>query len=219
MLSREQASAMLSLQAEMNRKIDPDWVAAAYPYLRAVIVEGSEAIEHHGWKWWKKQERDLAQLQMELVDIWHFLLSEILLRQGGDRERALLSLMRLLDSETAGEQIDFDGRTWRLDTLNLLEKFELLIGLSANRRIDLTLFGSILRDCKMEWLDLYRQYVGKNVLNTFRQDHGYKEGCYRKLWAGREDNEFLAEILAAADPEQPDYREFVYSELAKRYPA
>ncbi|MYA37898.1 MAG: dUTP diphosphatase [Gammaproteobacteria bacterium] len=219
MLSREQASAMLSLQAEMNRKIDPQWVAAAYPYLRAVIVEGSEAIEHHGWKWWKKQDRDLAQLQMELVDIWHFLLSEILLREGGNQKRALASLMRLLDAKTADEEIDFDGRIWRLDRLDLLEKFELLIGLSANRRVDLTLFGSILHDCKMEWLDLYRQYVGKNVLNTFRQDHGYKEGRYRKLWSGREDNEFLAEILADADPEQPDYRELVYSELAKRYPA
>lgn len=210
---------MLSLQAEMNRKIDPDWVAAAYPYLRAVIVEGAEAIEHHGWKWWKKQERDLAQLQMELVDIWHFLLSEILLREGGDQKRALISLMRLLASKSADEKIDFDGRTWRLDRLNLLEKFELLIGLSANRRIDLALFGSILRDCEMEWFDLYRQYVGKNVLNAFRQDHGYKEGLYRKLWAGREDNEFLAEILAATDPEQPGFRELVYSELAKRYPA
>ena len=218
MLSREQASAMLSLQAEMNYRIDPGWVAAAYPYLRAVIVEGAEAIEHHGWKWWKKQERDDAQLQMELVDIWHFLLSEILLRHDGDRERALHALMRLLDSQAESEEIDFDARTWRPDRLDLLEKFELLIGLSANRRIDLTLFGSILRDCGMNWLDLYRQYVGKNVLNTFRQDHGYKEGRYRKLWSGREDNEILAEILADADPEQPDYRKLIYSELEKRYP-
>lgn len=218
MLSREQASAMLSLQAEMNHRIDPHWVAAAYPYLRAVIVEGAEAIEHHGWKWWKKQERDTAQLQMELVDIWHFLLSEILLRHDGDRERALDALIRLLDSKAGDEAIGFDGRTWRLDRLNLLEKFELLIGLSANRRIELALFGSILGDCGMNWLDLYRQYVGKNVLNMFRQDHGYKEGRYLKHWSGREDNEFLAEILTDADPDHPDYRKTIYFELEKHYP-
>lgn len=218
MLSREQASAMLSLQAEMNHRIDPGWVAAAYPYLRAVIVEGAEAIEHHGWKWWKKQERDNAQLQMELVDIWHFLLSEVLLREEGDQERALVALMRLLDSQTAAEEIEFDGGAWHLDRLNLLEKLELLIGLCATRRVNLAVFGSILLDCDMSWLDLYRQYIGKNVLNTFRQDHGYKEGHYRKVWSGREDNEFLAEILATSDPEQPGYREFIYSELAQRYP-
>ena len=72
MLLREQASTMLTLQMSMNEKVDPDWIAARYPYLRAVAIEGAEAIEHHGWKWWKKQEKDLPQLQMELIDIWHF---------------------------------------------------------------------------------------------------------------------------------------------------
>jgi len=209
---------MLSLQAEMNQRIDPGWVTAAYPYLRAVIVEGAEAIEHHGWKWWKKQERDVAQLQMELVDIWHFLLSEVLLRELGDHEQALASLMRSLNAEPTAAGIEFDGNSCRLEQLDLLEKLELLIGLCASRRVELAVFESILRDCDMDWLDLYRQYVGKNVLNMFRQDHGYKEGSYRKLWSGREDNEFLAEIIESTDPEQPAYRELVYAELAKRYP-
>ena len=53
--------------------------------LRAVAIEGAEAIEHHGWKWWKNR-KDLAQLQMELIDIWHFLLSELLLRNDGDQK-------------------------------------------------------------------------------------------------------------------------------------
>jgi len=59
---------MLELQATMNSKVDPDWINAKYPYLRAVAIEGAEAIEHHGWKWWKKQQKDLAQLQMELLE-------------------------------------------------------------------------------------------------------------------------------------------------------
>lgn len=218
MLSREQASAMLSLQAEINRKIDTDWVAARHAYLRAVMIEGAEAIEHHGWKWWKKQDCDLAQLQMELVDIWHFLLSEFLLREGGDHERALRALLDAVDAPAAGDVqgvVAFDGASRQLDELALLEKLELLIGLSAARRIDLALFGAIMRDCGMDWLGLYRQYVGKNVLNMFRQDHGYKEGRYRKIWAGREDNEWLAEILDATDPLRTDFRDAVYAALAR----
>lgn len=70
MPSPQQLNTMLSLQAAMNHKVDPDWVKAAYPYLRAVVVEAAEAIEHHGWKWWKKQSLDMAQLQMEVIDIW-----------------------------------------------------------------------------------------------------------------------------------------------------
>ena len=54
MLLIEQASTMLTLQTSMNVKVDPNWIQARYPYLRAVVIEGAEAIEHHGWKWWKK---------------------------------------------------------------------------------------------------------------------------------------------------------------------
>ena len=89
MLLTEQASTMLSLQTSMNIKVDPNWVEARYPYLRAVVIEAAEAIEHHGWKWWKKQEKDLPQLQMELIDIWHFILSEILLRNQADQDKSL----------------------------------------------------------------------------------------------------------------------------------
>ncbi len=209
---------MLSLQAEMNRKIDPDWLMAAYPYLRAVVIEGAEAIEHHGWKWWKRQSRDNEQLQMELVDIWHFLLSEILLREDGNQERALAWLMGSLDRGGSNGAIAFDGGSHHPQRMGLLEKLELLIGLSAARRIDLPLFGALLRDCGMDWLDLYRQYIGKNVLNRFRQDHGYKEGRYQKLWSGREDNEWLAEMLDRADADQPAFRERLYADLARLYP-
>ena len=93
MLSKEQAATMLSLQASMNARVDPDWITARYPYLRAVVIESAEAIEHHGWKWWKKQELDLPQLQMELIDIWHFILSELLLRNDGVESNALYQLL------------------------------------------------------------------------------------------------------------------------------
>ena len=38
-------------------------------------------------------------------------------------------------------------------------------------------------------------YIGKNCLNQFRQDNGYKEGHYIKVWNGKEDNVVMVEIL------------------------
>jgi hypothetical protein len=64
---------------------------------------------------------------------------------------------------------------------------------------------------------LFTRYVGKNVLNVFRQDHGYKEGTYIKQWQGREDNEHLVEVLAELDAGHPDYRQAVYDSLSARY--
>jgi len=219
MLLREQASTMFTLQMGMNAKVDPDWVAARYPYLRAVAIEGAEAIEHHGWKWWKKQEKDLPQLQMELIDIWHFILSEILLRNSGNVDASLAALMMLLDSANTQKIIDFDDQQYSIDELDLLTKLELLIALSVVRRIELELFQSIMSDCKISWIDLYRQYVGKNVLNMFRQDHGYKDGSYQKIWNGREDNEYLVEIIDSLDPNQAKFKDQVYIALKRSYPA
>ncbi len=213
LLTEIQAKTMLELQAQMNARVNPQWLQAGYPYLRAVVVEGTEAIEHHGWKWWKKQDRDLEQLRMELVDIWHFTLSAILIDTRGD----LPSAVAWLTGSDESDKIEFDSKSYILSELDLLAKLELLVGLSVSRRISLPLFTGLMHDCDMDWNEMYRQYVGKNVLNFFRQDHGYKEGSYIKVWSGREDNEHLVEIMSALDAASVDFRQSLYEHLAKRY--
>lgn len=219
MLSKDQATTMLTLQASMNAKVDPNWVQARYPYLRAVAIEGAEAIEHHGWKWWKKQDKDLAQLQMELIDIWHFILSEILLRNEEQEDEPLDALMYSLEAIATTDRVNLDGQDFVLAELDLLAKLELLIALAVVRRIDMALFAAIMADCEMDWTELFRQYVGKNVLNMFRQDHGYKAGTYQKEWLGREDNEHLVEVIHQLDANAPDFKDQVYVDLKARYPA
>src|SRR5690606_33754136 len=107
--------------------------------------------------------------------------SHILLETRGDNAAALQQLLTI-DTATT---VHFDGRDYPLADLDVVGKLELNIGLAAARRISLPLFAALLRACRMDWKDLFCQYVGKNVLNFFRQDHGYKEGTYRKLWSGR----------------------------------
>lgn len=207
--------SMLDLQGQMNSKVNPNWIHAGYPFLRAVLVEGGEAIDHHGWKWWKAQEKDIGQLRLELVDIFHFTLSHLILDAGGDLEVAAI----LLESgaNSSDDFIDFDEREYDIFALDTIEKLELMMGLAVSRRVSMKLFGALLEDCGMTWTDLYRQYVGKNVLNFFRQDNGYKAGSYRKEWAGREDNEHLLELMATLDASVSNFRELLYEQLTKRY--
>ena len=75
-----------------------------------------------------------------------------------------------------------------------------------------------MRACSLTPEQLYRHYVGKNVLNFFRQDHGYQEGTYVKLWQGREDNEHLSELLESLDDTDPEFPGAVYQALSARYP-
>lgn len=217
MLKKEQLLTMLEMQAGMNAKVNPNWLDAGYPFLLAAAIEGAEAIEHHGWKWWKAQSRDLEQLRMELVDVWHFALSAEMVHNHGDLNKAAdVMFAEFNDCMTS---VDFDGTEYDINEIEMLRQLELLIGLAAARRFSIALFEAIMVDCGMSWDDLYRQYVGKNVLNFFRQDNGYKAGTYQKLWEGREDNEHLVEILTVEDAAGPDFRDRVYSRLEERYSA
>jgi dimeric dUTPase (all-alpha-NTP-PPase superfamily) len=190
-------------------------VAANNNWHRAIQVEGVEAIEHHGWKWWKKQECDLAQLRMELVDIWHFVLSAELQIQFGNIGLAKKNMMAEIN--LFQKSVHFDGKYYVLAQLNLLEKLDVLVGLAAAKRTNLALFDTLLADCGLDWIELFKQYVGKNVLNVFRQDHGYKSGSYIKIWNDREDNEHLVEVLETVDLASANVQNEIYSSLETRY--
>ena len=69
----------------------------------------------------------------------------------------------------------------------------------------------------LDFDNLYSAYVGKNVLNFFRQDNGYKDGTYVKNWAGREDNEHLVDLVAPLDKGAADFADQVYQALEGRY--
>jgi hypothetical protein len=78
-------------------------------------------------------------------------------------------------------------------------------------------FRDLMLASGLDFDALYTAYVGKNVLNFFRQDHGYKEGTYLKNWAGREDNEHLVELMAGLDSDSDDFADDVYQALSGRY--
>lgn len=220
-LSIHQATIMLSLQDAMNRKVNPDWLTAGYPFLRAIVVEGAEGMEHHGWKWWKAQTADMPQLQMELIDIWHFMLSHFILNMVGSEGRIEVAASFICRQASMGmaDNLIFDGSQRDIEAMDIITKLELMIGLAVARRTSIPLFKSLMDDCGMDWNVLYRQYVAKNILNMFRQDNGYKQGTYRKIWNGQEDNEHLVELMSAIDADVPNYAGQLYDGLRQRYAA
>jgi dimeric dUTPase (all-alpha-NTP-PPase superfamily) len=206
--------AMLRLQDSMNRKIDSEWISKRHAYLRAVLVEAAEALEHYGWKWWKHQSPDWAQLRIELIDIWHFVLSEYLLRAEGDRTVAAQVMLADWASDAA---IEFDGARYDLHALDIRQQLELLAALAAVRRLNLPLVARLFAACELTPAALFREYVSKNVLNHFRQDNGYKTGAYKKFWDGAEDNVHMAEMLGAIHDTDERLPDVLYRALTQRY--
>lgn len=196
---------MLTLQDRMNTRVHPEWIDQHYEWYRAIWVECGELMDHIGYKWWKKQETDIEQVRLEVVDIWHFGLSA-LFTPGEDLE-ALASRVELDLYHAENDGSDLRAATEALAQDSL-----------ASRGFSVARFAQLLFASGMSFDELYRHYVGKNVLNFFRQDHGYKTGEYIKVWGGREDNEHLSEVLATLATDADDFPEQVYAALAARYP-
>ena len=214
-----QLITMLNLQDKMNSIVNTSWRSAGYNWMRAVMVEAVEAIEHQGWKWWKKQEPDLPQVRMELVDIWHFMLSQIII-EGRSRNNELLAddIIRLLSQYNVRE-----------NTPALIDSLQSLVGSSAAGSLDIKAFSAALAGSGLSWDDLYSTYVAKNVLNQFRQANGYKDGTYIKDWSAMklthtsidnralEDNDHLHDIMQFIDPSIEQYVEMLTTNLEHRY--
>jgi dUTPase len=195
---------MLNMQDNMNKKVNPDWVDQHYEWYRAAWIECGELIEHYGYKWWKKQTPDMDQVRLEAIDIWHFGMSALF----GDG-RSYEDIADIMTAELEGYQ--YGGQGVREATEALAENS------LATKRFSVALFWDLLHAVELDFSGLYKQYVGKNVLNFFRQDNGYKDGSYIKQWHGREDNEHLVEILDELDSQSPEFGDSVYKALQDRY--
>lgn len=195
---------MAALQARYNRALHPDWPRQGFEFYRAVWIECAELLDHYGWKWWQHQAPALAQVRLELVDIWHFGLSDLL--AAGTVDDALAARMvALSDPSAAG---DFRTAVEMLAQRSLTE-----------RRFDVAAFVAAMNALPMSLDELHLHYVGKNVLNAFRQAHGYRDGSYVKTWGGREDNEHLVELAGRLDATSATFADDLQAALEARYTA
>ncbi|MGB1296890.1 MAG: dUTP diphosphatase [Psychrobium sp.] len=204
-----QLSQMFAMQNKLNAAINPDWINdASQDWHCAVVVEGAEMIDHYGWKWWKHQTPDIEQVHLELVDIWHFLMSAELKRHPALSIEEAIEQSATIWSEHLNKIHD-EGK--------FLPLAKALVGKSALSEMPYSEFVKVMAVVDFDFDALYKWYIGKNVLNYFRQDHGYKDGSYIKVWNGREDNEHLADALntLACDELLADN---VYQALENAYP-
>jgi len=193
---------MFKLQNELNNNTNGEmWVDGLtkenrqISWYRCIYMEAAEAIDSFNWKHWKNinVEPDWANIKVELVDIWHFIMSEAI--RVGDQSYA-----------NQYEGVDAIGD---LDSKVLLQTLEKILSLAAQAKIEdndnavretIDLFFVALSHIGMDTGELYKRYVVKNQLNTFRQKNGYKDGSYIKIWGDVEDN-VVAFNMMDSDPE------------------
>ena len=201
---------MLQLQNSINEKVNPDWKKAGYEWYVAIYTEAVELLDHIGWKWWKKQEPNLEQCKLEIVDIWHFCLS-IYACDAEEHEYEKVAAQIALAFNPKSEHYD----PFKIDVRKMVEAF--IRETIETKKPNLYLLAAIMKMLGMSFDDLYSGYIAKNVLNFFRQENGYREGTYIKTWSGKEDNEYLAEIINSIGTDKDDFAAQVKAQLEEIY--
>ena len=199
-MDKKKLENMLELQEQLNCSINSNWRDSKNNWNLAIAVETVEAINCINWEWWKKKDSDLSALRSELVDVWHFVLSGILQDVRGGI--TLADVSRAVEEEY-DTIVDHPG--FKLE--ETLQHLQYLLGDATDGGYASTECLLSIRAAGMSFDELYLRYVGKNVLNKFRQDNGYKEGTYQRKWRGQDDNVYLEDhvynMLARKD-KQPE---------------
>jgi hypothetical protein len=212
---------MLQLQQELNDSTNgKGWEKGITKqgkeinWRRCIYLEGAELIDSYPWKHWKNinAQPDYENIKIELVDIWHFVMSEILRVNALEHKLSLDELAFKIEEAIKDLRVQKEENFYK--EIEAIEKF--LAKLFCNfETIDFTKnFFEICYKLDLDFDTLYKLYIGKNILNSFRQDHGYKDGTYIKVWNGKEDNVVMQELLESNPTISPKE---LYKKLEEAY--
>ncbi|MFA7127591.1 MAG: dUTP diphosphatase [Sphaerochaeta sp.] len=175
----DQLNELIDLQKQFNSEVvGNDWQNKDLNFSLAILIEAVELVDSTDWKWWKKGEVDWNNILTELVDIFHFLISKLIITKS---DQMLIPLF--IGFENANHK-----KVTSSDIIELINT-EFIINYATQNFIGVFIVWSkIWYGMELNFIDLYKQYKIKFILNQFRQKNGYKEGTYKKLWNGKEDN-------------------------------
>jgi dimeric dUTPase (all-alpha-NTP-PPase superfamily) len=178
-------------------------------------MEVAELIDSTPWKHWKNVDGtcDMQNLHIELVDIWHFVMSFALQEKNTPKA---IDIVGSSCQYTTNESVDYKeiiSESEKLSYIALTLQINNIVTNEAMKQL-VEQFFVCCRVSGLSYDALYKTYIGKNCLNKFRQDHGYKEGSYIKVWNGKEDNVYMTTII---DTMEVVSFEDLYSSLEEVY--
>jgi len=218
---------MLQLQQQLNDATNGEgWESGVtkngkvIDWRRCSYLECAELIESYPWKHWKNIDAspDYDNIKIEAVDIWHFIMSQAL---EDYKTKALGSIEALAEAIQSVENFPAFSKRHTPSSKNHYEQIEVVETLiktlfcNTSTQALIEAFFNVAMESGLDLESLYKLYIGKNILNTFRQDHGYKEGTYIKIWNGEEDNVIMQSILEKEEHITPQK---LYEALEKSYP-
>lgn len=207
---KELIRKMFEKQNELNIHTNgADWKTNKdLKWYRAIWTECAELLDYTNWKWWRKQDVSFKDIEMEVIDIWHFAMSDMM---------SVHSMETCIEKTYSHFESEFESQG-KVSLEMIQKRTETFAGwILINYEFSLDSFIKLCSCLNMGIDDIYKLYMGKNVLNKFRQDNGYKQKTYIKIWNGQEDNIYLMKFLENIEVIDNDFEEKIYRNLETTY--
>jgi len=218
---------MLELQQELNDATNGlDWEEGTtkngkkIDWRRCIYLESAELIESYPWKHWKNIDAspDYENIKIEIVDIWHFVMSEALRLYKIENLGTIEDIATMVTAMEGFKSFREEQKNENLDNyeqIALVENMMKILFCKNDINALIISFLTMSSKLNLKLPELYKLYVGKNILNKFRQNNGYKDGSYIKIWNNQEDNVVMQNILAIKSDITPNE---LYKALEESYP-
>lgn len=228
---------MFRIQNQLNTKsYAKEWLEKGateeFDYSLAAGQELGEFFNSLPYSWWSDPTEDRRNCITEIIDAWHFIMSQLIIDYKGDVDYCAVFANNVYESFTAK---NFGREMVGKDAARKAAKgLTARLYLNGQKGVDnvlpsyITLFWALCHAYEVPLELLYARYVGKSVLNRFRVDNGYKRKEYDKKWVLyrgvdkkatiEEDNFFLSEYIdEAVATGLPVDDESVYAWLTMMY--
>jgi len=189
------------IQDNLNRfLVGENWKEEipSYKILSAILSEIGELIDSTGFKWWTKQEINMDNIKVEIVDIWHFLLSWFLKHNKDEKWviEGIVDNMIKMHEDTLIYNAYLGVNKFEVLIDDLIEFIYWLKKEDKNYMFEaFDSFSTIIADMDIpldEFDELYRKKV---EINKQRKKRGYDKDSSKKYVNGKEDNELLFKQL------------------------
>ena len=202
-------------QDALNTSINSNWKNEGLNFNLYSQVESIEGIQSFNFKHWKKDKNDFKNAEMEMIDVIFFTISECI-KSNIDYSKFTYLFKYGIDNNANSKTPE-----------QCIKLFQDINYYSCNNNLFnvIICLGYLADTLGYTIEDIYIKYVGKEVLNIFRQDHGYKTGEYIKQWKSSldpngliEDNVYLEMFMDDAAKDQPDNMyDYLYNKLEVEY--
>lgn len=182
-------------------------------WTRCIVMETFSLASLTKWKHWKDLHLsvDWDDIKVEIADIFHFVVSYLQQEYNDEQLTKMIEQFSSYKPQLVASEYMVRDEAEKLIYYTIMIQNNNEINSNDAANVLLGKFFTICSHASIDFEELYILYVAKNSLNKIRQEKGYKDGGYSKLWGNMSDIDVMFHLIEANTDVNLFYEKFLES--------